>query len=182
MPKYHAEYIRTETYRAVRNFEADNDQQARRMAEQFLQDGIEFDGEVMDGHEELESLVGPDCQDIVLDVNEPKASDQLDGSSIRSRIRRHNHKLDLMMGRLGYTFVRRGQYEHFIDSSGAYVAYPNDYIRGPQRSDNGSPQPWSYSIQGSAGWIQRSFKTLQLADQWIAEQLTRMENVDESSK
>ena len=71
-----------------------------------------------------------------------------------------NRPLRDEMFRIGFEWKSTKTHEHFVDSDGEYVPYPLGYIRGAHLSENGSPRPWSFSVQGHDGWHQRSFPTL----------------------
>jgi len=68
-----------------------------------------------------------------------------------------NAPLHAAMLAAGNRFVKEKGREFFRDENGNYASYPVGYIRGPHRAENGSPRPWSFSVQGEEGWHQRSF-------------------------
>lgn len=68
----------------------------------------------------------------------------------------HNKPLHEAMIARGCEWVSTSSKEYFT-FDGEYEPYPAGYIRGPQFHENGNPRPYSYSVQGRNGWLQRSF-------------------------
>jgi hypothetical protein len=68
----------------------------------------------------------------------------------------HNKPLHEAMIARGCKWVSTSSKEYFT-FDGEYEPYPAGYIRGPQFHENGNPRPYSYSVQGRNGWLQRSF-------------------------
>jgi hypothetical protein len=68
----------------------------------------------------------------------------------------HNEQLRKVMFDRGCEWKSNAIYEHFT-RDGEYEPYPVGYIRGPQFHSNGNHRPYSYSVQGRDGWLQRSF-------------------------
>lgn len=50
-----------------------------------------------------------------------------------------------------------------MEANNEYEPYPVGYIRGPHFSECGSRTPYSYSVQGRDGWLQRSFSHTDVA-------------------
>lgn len=74
----------------------------------------------------------------------------------------HNEQLRKVMFDRGCEWKQTTSKEYFT-KDGEYEPYPVGYIRGPHFSECGSRTPYSYSVQGRDGWLQRSFSHTDVA-------------------
>lgn len=76
----------------------------------------------------------------------------------------------------GKTFFKDKGYQYLKNPDGSYFGWPVGFITGPQVSHNGSPNPYSMSVNGPGGWHQRSgtYRELDELKAWAVETQKRI--------
>ena len=80
----------------------------------------------------------------------------------------------------GYRFHRGENYEHYVDSEGNYVAYPNGYVR-IHFDIHFNQIDYIFSVQSSGGWWQRRFFSKFEGEKWAEQKQKELLSQDEDS-